>query len=109
MPSGAKARGNSSNYGTAKAVPFQGTKFSRGLFRPVFIAPRPLRYGFFLLSIPLCADKKMPSGAKARGNSSNYGTAEAVPFQGTKFSRGLFRPVFIAPRTLVRALSTRSE
>jgi len=29
----------------------------------------------------LCADKKMPSGAKARELLMNYGTTEAVPFQ----------------------------
>jgi hypothetical protein len=38
----------------------------------------------------------MPSGAKARENSSNHGTAEAVPFQG-EFSRRLFEPLPTAP------------
>jgi hypothetical protein len=41
---------------------------------------------------------KMPSDAKARKFSANYGTAEAVPFLETEFSRRLFKGILIKLR-----------
>ena len=41
--------------------------------------------------------KERTSAAKAGDGSVIYGTAEAVPFQETEFSRRLFSPATFAP------------
>jgi hypothetical protein len=42
----------------------------------------------------------MPSGAEARKFSIIYGTAEAVPFLKTEFSRRLFSPYVTAVESM---------
>ncbi len=50
--------------------------------------------------------KERTSAAKAGDGSVIYGTAEAVPFQETEFSRRLFSPATFARSRILRSLAS---